>query len=173
MFDAALQTQICRLNHDSPVHAVAFSPDSGRVITGTTAIAVEGSIGGARVIDVGTGIEICRMDHDHSVHAVAFSPDGNQVITASSDNGARVFDAGAGTEICYMEHDGSVGAVAFSPDGKRVITASKEGWIRFWRIDHNQLLEHAMGRLARNLTRREWRRYFYDEPYRKTRADLP
>jgi WD40 repeat protein len=107
------------------------------------------------------------------VYAVAFSPDGTRVATGSGDRSARVFDAATGAEISRLDHGSPVYAVAFSPDGTRVATSSGDRSARVWCADHGQLIEQALGRLTKNLTRREWRRYFQDEPYRKTRADLP
>ena len=104
---------------------------------------------------------------------MAFSPDGTRVATGSDDGSARVFDAATGAEMSRLDHDGWVRAVAFSPDGTRVATGSSDRSARVWCVDHGQLIEQAVGRLTRNLTRQEWRRYFRDEPYRKTRADLP
>jgi WD40 repeat protein len=142
--------------------------------------AQDGRRGGARVFDAATGAEICRLDHDDSVTAVAFSPDGTRVATGSGamlgrrgGGSARVFDAATGTEICRLDHDDSVTAVAFSPDGTRVATGRSDRSARVWCADHGQLIEQAVGRLTRNLTRQEWGRYFRDVPYRKTRADLP
>ena len=65
--------------------------------------------------------------------------------------------------------------MAFSPDAMRVATSSPSLYCgtQIWCTDHSQLTEQALGRLNRNLTQQEWRRYFGDEPYRKTRADLP
>jgi WD40 repeat protein len=122
------------------------------------------------VFDAATGAEIARLDHDDSVSAVAFSPDGTRVATGSYDDSARVFDAATGTEIARLDHDDSVSAVAFSPDGTRVATGSSDGSAQVWWADHDQLIDQAVGRLTRNLTQQEWRRYFRDEPYRKTRG---
>jgi hypothetical protein len=154
----------------------------GQVVHGDAehGTAQDGRRGGARVFDAATGAEICRLDHDDSVTAVAFSPDGTRVATGSGamlgrrgGGSARVFDAATGTEICRLDHDDSVTAVAFSPDGTRVATGSSDRSARVWCADHGQLIEQAVGRLTRNLTRQEWGRYFRDVPYRKTRADLP
>ena len=171
VFDAATGAEISRLDHDSPVTAVAFSPDGTRVATGSGDMLGRG--GSARVFDAATGAEISRLDHDSPVTAVAFSPDGTRVATGSDDRSARVFDAATGAEISRLDHDSPVTAVAFSPDGTRVATGSSHGSARVWCADHSQLIEQAVCRLTRNLTRQEWRRYFRDEPYRKTRADLP
>jgi WD40 repeat protein len=64
-------------------------------------------------------------------------------------------------------------AVAFSPDGFRMATGSDDGSARVWIVETTQLIEQALERLTRNLTDREWRRYFGAEPRRRTRADLP
>ena len=118
-------------------------------------------------------IQRSRADHDGSVNAVAFSPDGTRVATGSSDRSARVLDAATGAELCRLDHDGPVTAVAFSPDGTRVATGSSDRSARVWVADRDQLIKQAEVRLTRNLTQHEWRRYFGDEPCRKTRADLP
>ena len=72
----AWRAKLCRLDHDGPVDAVAFSPDGTRVATGS-------HDDNARVFHVGTGAELCRLDHDRPVSAVAFSPDGTRIVTGS------------------------------------------------------------------------------------------
>jgi WD40 repeat protein len=165
VFDAASGAEISRLYHGSYVEAVAFSPDGTWVATGS-------NDGSARVFDAASGAEISRLDHDHWVTAVTFSCDGTRVATGSNDGSARVFDAASGAEISRLDHDSNTPVVAFSPDGTRVATGTIDGSARVWVIDHAQLLEQAMGRLSKNLTLQEWKRFFHNEPYRKTRADL-
>jgi hypothetical protein len=91
----------------------------------------------------------------------------------SSDASARVFDAVTGAEISRLDHEASVPAVAFSPDGTRLATASTDRTVQIWWVGRDQLIEQAMGRLTRNLTQLEWRRYFRDQQYRPSRSDLP
>ena len=123
VFDAATGTELARLDHDGPVHAVAFSPDGTRVATGS-------DDGSARVFEAAAGAELVRVGHGGAVHAVAFSPDGTRVATGSSDRWARVLEAAAGTELVRVGHDGPVNAVAFSPDGTRIATGSGGGTAR-------------------------------------------
>ena len=99
--------------------------------------------------------------------------DVGRVPVQAAAGGARVFDAATGAEISRLDHDSQVTAVAFRPDGTRVATGSSDRSARVWCADHGQLIEQAVGRLTRNLTQQEWRRYFRDVPYRKTRADPP
>ena len=118
MFDAATGAELCRLDHDGAVNAVAFSPDGTRVATGS------GDASGAGVRRRDRRRDLARLDHDGPVNAVAFSPDGTRVATGSADAAARVFDAATGAELARLDHDGAVNAVAFSPDGTRVATGS-------------------------------------------------
>jgi WD40 repeat protein len=114
---------------------------------------------------------------------VVFGPDGTRVATALQGSGqggigsVRVIDVATGVEISRLDHDLPVYAVVFGPDGTRVATASHSvdhvGSSRVSYADHTLLIEQALGRLTRNLTRQEWSSYFHGAPYRKTRADLP
>ncbi len=106
------------------------------------------------------------------MYAVAFSPDGQRVATASEDNTARVWEAATGREVARMAHDDIVTAVAFSPDGQRLATASVDNTARVWLIWPEDLIAEACGRLTRNLTRDEWRRYLPDESYHPTCPNL-
>ena len=169
VFDTATGAEISRMANDDIVRSVMFSLDKTRVAT-------RSDDGSARVFDAATGAEIYHLDHDSFVYAVAFSPDGARVATGSgnrSGGSARVFDAVTGTEVSRLDHDGFVYAVAFSPDGTRVATGSSDRSARVWCVDDGQLIQQATRRLTRNLTQQEWRRYFRDQPYHKTRADLP
>lgn len=91
----------------------------------------------------------------------------------SDDGSARVFDAATGAELSRWTSAAACIRWPSGPDGTRLATGSNDGSARVWCSDHGQLIERAMARLTRNLTQQEWRRYFRDEPYRKTRADLP
>jgi WD40 repeat protein len=181
VFDAATGAEIWRVDHGNPVHAVVFSPDGTRLATGSGEYRKHSSgDGDARVFDAATGAEIWRVDHGNPVRAVAFSPDGTRLATGSGvdllnypyprDGRVRLFDVANGAEVSRLDHGNPVRAVAFSPDGTQL--ASSDDSARVWCVDHSQLIEQALGRLTRNLTRQEWSSYFHEEPYRKTRADL-
>ena len=129
--------------------------------------------GSARVFDAATGAEISRLDHDGAAWTrwrSARTAPGWPPAAAMAARGCST--RRPARRSSRLDH-GGVHAVAFSPDGTRVATGSDDGSARVWCADHGQLIEQAMGRLTRNLTQQEWRRYFRDEPYRKTRADLP
>ena len=167
VFDAATGAEICP---PGPRRRRCTRWRSARTAPGWPPAAAIAAAGSARVFDAATGTEIARLDHDGGVSAVAFSPDGTRVATGSGDRqragvrrGDRRGDRPPGPRR-------PVSAVAFSPDGTRVATGSGDGSAQVWWADHDQLIDQAVGRLTRNLTQQEWRRYFRDEPYRKTRG---
>ena len=166
IFDLAAGRVMRRLGHDGEVLAVVFSGDNTLVATGS-------EDGSARIFDAATGSELLRMEHDGRVPVVTFSRDGTRIATGSDDGNARIFDAATGNELFRLAHDGPVRAVAFSRDGTRIATGSNDSSARIWFVDHDAVVRQAEERLIRNLTHREWQRYFRSEPYRKTRADLP
>jgi hypothetical protein len=63
--------------------------------------------------------------------------------------------------------------VAFGRDATRVAAGSNDSSARIWLVNHDAVIKQAEERLIKNLTHREWQRYFRSEPYRKTRTDLP
>ncbi|HEY3966249.1 MAG TPA: WD40 repeat domain-containing protein [Planctomycetaceae bacterium] len=68
------------------VEAVAFSPDSRLLVTGSSDWTV-------RVWDAGTGAEVaCLRGHEQAVSCVAFSPDGRFVASGAADRTVRVWD---------------------------------------------------------------------------------
>jgi WD40 repeat protein len=124
--------EVRRITHTRGVDALAFSPDSRFLATGS----LDGT---ARVSEVASGREIARMTHEDAVRSVVFSPDGKYVASASAhfllssrDHTARVWEASSGREVARMTHRTSVWAVTFSPDGKHLATASQDQTARVW-----------------------------------------
>ena len=115
------------IGHTGPINGAAFSPDGGRVVTGS-------EDNTARVWDLSGATPAATVLEGHRgpVSSVAFSPDGRRVVTGSADN--TVWDLSGVTRAATLleGHLGAVTSVAFSSDGRRVVTGSDDKTARVW-----------------------------------------
>ena len=69
----------------------------------------------------------------------------------------------------FRSHRGSVEAIAFSPDGNKVATVGGEGNVVIWDLRMDAWMRLARKLVRRNLTEKEWLRFFGPQtPYRST-----
>jgi WD40 repeat protein len=113
--------------HTHAVYSVAFSPDGGRIASGSHDDTV-------RVWDATTGEVIATLEgHTDWVKSVAFSPDGGRIASGSDDSTVRVWDATIGEVLATLEgHTDSVKSVAFSPDSSRLISRNWHDIQELW-----------------------------------------
>ncbi len=114
------------LEHELPVHGVAFSPDQDRLVTG-------GADRAAHVWSTATGKRLSRsLKHDNAVDRV-FLSSGPAVLTISEHREARLFpDPDNPAVFVNLRHFGGVLDAGFSPDGTRIVTASRDNTARIW-----------------------------------------
>jgi eukaryotic-like serine/threonine-protein kinase len=115
------------LSHREAVHAVAFSPDGRRLLTGSADRT-------ARLWDVAKGSMLASpMNHEAAVRAVAFSPDGRLAATVGDDGAIRLWDAVTGEAVGGAGRcDVPAASVRFSPDGRRLAVMGDDGTVAFW-----------------------------------------
>ncbi len=121
--------------HANVVHALAFSADGSRLVTG-------GADRLVKLWDTATGEELLSLEgHEGVIRSVAFSPLGNVVASGSEDQTIRLWDLATG-EVKYTlrGHSNWVRGVAFSPDSRTLASVStaeayRSGELLVWDVE--------------------------------------
>jgi WD40 repeat protein len=108
---------VIQKGHELAVLAVALSPDSNYVATGSRDKS-------AKLWELSTGREVRSfLGHTASVISLEFSRDGKYLITGNGDKTARIWEVATGKEILSVQPDDErVTGVAFDPKGKFFVT---------------------------------------------------
>jgi WD40 repeat protein len=112
--------------HRNGFSAVAFSPDSRLIVTGS----VDWT---ATVWDASNGKELFVLSGHHGqVIHVAVSPHSRRIFTGGFDNTTRVWDSASGQELLTLKGK-LFTAPGISPDGRRIV-AGPEPPILVWEV---------------------------------------
>ncbi len=122
--DGTLQATIPQ---DSPILALAVSPDGTLVATGDWN-------GNLRLRSMPSGNLLREWSASSSeIRALAFSPDGSVLASASMEGVVRLWAVATGAPLRTLSgHTGGATAVAFSPDSTSIATGDSAGTIRLW-----------------------------------------
>ena len=133
-------TKISFNGHTGAVHAVAVTPDSRQVVSGSLDKTL-------KIWNIENG-QLLRtlVGHMELVDAVAVTPNGRQVVSGSNDKTLKVWDLESGQLLCTLEgHTKSVNAVAVTPDGRQVVSGSLDKTLKIWNLENGQLLRSLKG----------------------------
>jgi WD40 repeat protein len=108
---------IIQKGHELAVLAVAVSPDSNYVATGSRDKS-------AKLWELSTGREVRSfLGHQFSVNSLDFSSDGKYLITGNGDQTAKIWEVATGKEILSIHPDQErLTDVVFDPKGKFFLT---------------------------------------------------
>jgi WD40 repeat protein len=143
------------LHVDDVCPSVVFSPDGGRLLSGS-------NDGLAAVWDVASGKRICNFKkHQKQVTRVAFFPSGKEAVSAGQDKMLRVWDAQTGEERLAIAHPEVIWGLAVSPNGRLIATGTggssldnpvlqrieqgEENVVRLWNATSGNLVREIKG----------------------------
>jgi len=140
--------QIFSISGSKIVNCVGFSPNNGRIVSGS-------SNGFVNVWDASNGkLIITFHTQNDDVNSVSFSPDGKQIASGSEDGVICFFNV---TDLSFKRsinaNSGSVKSLAYSPNNKLIAFGSKDNSIRIWDLEfyeeklcikgHSGIVEHV------------------------------
>ena len=120
------------VGHEGPVHAIAFTADGGKLVSG-------GEDRTIRVFDTADGNEQGKLETPVPVRAVALIQAGKQIATGGEDNTIRTWAfPGQGEPVPLQEWQGHGGPItslaAVPPNGDQLVSGSQDGTVRLWDV---------------------------------------
>ena len=127
------------IQHASKVKSVAFSPDGGRLASGSGEI--------VRIWNTATGeLEDELEGHTDDVESLAFSHNGHFIVSGSRDKTVRIWNtATCETRYMLIGHTSEVTSVAISRNDQFVVSGSSHGVVRIWDTAAGELLRELTG----------------------------
>lgn len=130
-YDAQSLAQVQFIDTTIPVQAVAFSPNSKMIATGSWHDKVQ-----LWWVEDGQLISELKKAHQSSVQAVAFSADGNWLASADEEGVIAIWRADNGVLLRSWEaHRGPITAVTFSPDSQTLLSSSLDKTVGLWQVE--------------------------------------
>lgn len=119
--------------HESVLHALAYSPDGTRLLSGGTQFEGGRGYGTLTIWDAATGEDLATLTTNSQVEAAGDSADGTRIVSGSANGALTIWDADGGTELFTASgHTSDVLGVAYSPDGTRIVSGSRDGTLTVW-----------------------------------------
>jgi WD40 repeat protein len=164
--------------HKDQIRSVAFIPPDGKILA-SAAGQYDGTIKLWQIL-AQPPVEQTLEGEIVNTRKIVFSPDGKTLASATSagdsdDHYVMLWDV-AKREILgnpLAGHVGLIQDIAFSPDGRILASGGSDGRLLFWDTNLDSWRAGACGIANRNMTRKEWKRYFQEQSYRKTCPNLP
>lgn len=161
------------ITDNQPISAVKVSHNGKWLAVGNQA-------GKLRIYEVAKGTEkpINLFGHNREITEIVFSNDDKQMASASMDKTVRVWNmSNLNTEpMVFNDYTTWVTALNFNADGTKLIAGTKDRTVRFWYTDITKMSDYLCGKIKKNMSDEEWKRYVADDedvPYEKTCGNLP
>jgi WD40 repeat protein len=127
--------------HELAVIAVAVSPDSNFVATGSKDKSL-------KIWEMSTGREVRSFLNDLSVTSIDFSSDGKYILSGSNDKSIRIYDVETGKEVFFLQTDDYITGVAFDPQRKFFVAA---GFNRTGEQDYANIFDYRTKQIIKRI----------------------
>ncbi|MGA8347085.1 MAG: hypothetical protein WB773_04620, partial [Isosphaeraceae bacterium] len=122
------------LLYDSPIEAIALTPNGQEIIAGTRA-------GGLHVWDADSGRGFDLPPQGTGITSLAVSPDGRLFASGTEGGIARLWDTSLLGQIGQTyKLDGAITSLAFDPGGRILAMGEEDGTIRLWEVPQQKAL---------------------------------
>ncbi|MCL2743114.1 MAG: hypothetical protein FWE67_04615 [Planctomycetaceae bacterium] len=126
--------------HEKPIRVMAFSTDSGSIVTGSDDAA-------ARVYDLKAAFpgacQAVLKGHKDGITAAAVAPNGKWMATGSRDQTIRLWSLAEGTyepvSVVLSGHIGWISALAIDRNSDRLISSSYDRTVRLWSFSQGNI----------------------------------
>lgn len=120
-------------------HAVALSPDSKQLVSGSRK--------SIQIWDISNGT--CQMvlqGHTGDINCVTFASNPRLLGSASSDRGVKIWDVAKGQCLNTLQgHFGRVNSITFSPDAKWLVSVAEDRLVILWDVETGTLVNRFKG----------------------------
>lgn len=130
VWDRATGRVLIEFGNEGGIDAVAFSPDSKSVLTGS----LDGEV---HLWNIETGKMVQTFKaHSKEVFALSFNSDGAYVFAGSVNGTITIWETATGREVKVFErHKHSIIAIAVSSDAKTMLSVSQDGMVISWALE--------------------------------------
>jgi WD40 repeat protein len=127
-------------DQNAGVYAIAFSPDSATIATGSH----DGSV---HLRNSRDGVLRKSFQEDSWVsQSLAFSPNGENLAVGKGDSSIRIYDLGTGVRSKVLTgHSNVVQSLAFSPGGDLLASGSRDHTVKLWQYPGGTLARTLIG----------------------------
>ncbi|MDP9866306.1 MULTISPECIES: WD40 repeat domain-containing serine/threonine-protein kinase [Streptosporangium] len=146
-----------------PVTSMAFSADGARSATAD-------QVGRISVWETGSRSRVGALIRGGAGAGtgLVYSPRGDVVAAGVGPQSVALWDIATGRRLGQpiVTHTGDLQSLAFTADGSRLVTVDSEGVLAEQPVDPEEVALAVCERAGRTLSRKEWRTYLADIPYR-------
>ena len=140
---------------ESVIHDVRFSNDGKQIAFG-------GERGVLRLYNMNRGEVVEELvGHKSRINSIAFSNDDKLLASASYDGTVQVWitDHFDNLPLIIKDNESYIWDLSFTKDNSYLVTGGNNGEVRIWPTLAKDIAEEMCGKLNRNLTQEEWKRY--------------